>query len=62
MVGIDQGGLKTEKDDMIFAHQYFIRDQESLLEFIKRKVVESSGLKGGMNIFQSLFKMFGRGC
>ena len=35
---VEQGGLKVEKDDMEFAHQYFIRGQEHLLEHIKRKV------------------------
>ena len=35
---VEQGGLKVEKDDMEFAHQYFVRDQEHLLEHIKRKV------------------------
>ena len=38
VVNIEHGGLKVERDDMEFAHQYFIRDQESLLENIKRKV------------------------
>ncbi len=39
VVSIEQGGLKTEKDDMEFTHPYFQRDQEHLLEFIKRKVM-----------------------
>ncbi len=38
MVHVEQGGLKAEKDDMEFAHQYFVRGQEGLLEYIKRKV------------------------
>jgi len=31
--------LKVDRDDMEFAHQYFLQGQERLLEFIKRKVV-----------------------
>ena len=38
VVHVEQGGLKAEKDDMEFAHQYFVRGQEGLLEYIKRKV------------------------
>ena len=38
VVSIESGGLKTERDDIEFSHPYFIRGQENLLEFIKRKV------------------------
>lgn len=31
--------LKMDKDDMEFAHQFFLQGQDRLLEFIKRKVV-----------------------
>jgi len=31
--------LKMDKDDMEFAHQFFVQGQERLLEFIKRKVM-----------------------
>jgi len=31
--------LKLDKDDMEFAHQYFVQGQEGLLELIKRKVL-----------------------
>ena len=37
-MNVEAGGLKTERDDMEFAHQYFVKDQEQLLEHIKRKV------------------------
>ncbi|OQR71207.1 heat shock factor protein-like, partial [Tropilaelaps mercedesae] len=37
MVNIDSGGLKGAKDDIEFYHNFFVRDQESMLEFIKRK-------------------------
>lgn len=37
MVNIDSGGLKGTKDDIEFYHNFFVRDQESMLEFIKRK-------------------------
>ncbi|XP_005104183.2 heat shock factor protein [Aplysia californica] len=35
---IDQGGLKIEKDDLQFQHQYFQRGERDLLQYIKRKV------------------------
>jgi len=35
---IENSGLKTDKDEMEFYHQYFLRGQESMLELIKRKV------------------------
>lgn len=39
VVGIESGGLKSEKqEEMEFAHNYFIRGMEMLLEKIKRKV------------------------
>lgn len=38
MVHVEQGGLKSENDTMEFYHQYFLKGQEQLLEFIKRKV------------------------
>ena len=47
VVNIEHGGLKVERDDMEFAHQYFLRDQESLLENTKRKVPGAT-LKGWM--------------
>lgn len=37
VTNIEQG-LKTEKDDLEFQHPYFQRDQEQLLEHIKRKI------------------------
>lgn len=38
VVSADSGGLRPERDEMEFAHQHFLRGQESLLENIKRKV------------------------
>ncbi|KAK2155755.1 hypothetical protein LSH36_232g02019 [Paralvinella palmiformis] len=38
VTNVEHGGLKTEKDDMEFSHQYFQRGKEHLLENIKRKV------------------------
>lgn len=44
VVGIESGGLKSEKhDEMEFAHSFFLRGMEVLLTKIKRKV--SSGHK-----------------
>ena len=39
VVTVESGSLKVEKDDMEFSHMYFLRDQEPLLEHIKRKVL-----------------------
>lgn len=38
LTSIENSGLKSEKDDMEFFHQYFLKGQEGYLEFIKRKV------------------------
>ncbi|KAK6982555.1 heat shock factor protein-like isoform X1 [Biomphalaria glabrata] len=35
---VDQGGLKIEKDDLQFQHQFFQRGERDMLQFIKRKV------------------------
>ncbi|XP_045625700.1 heat shock factor protein isoform X3 [Procambarus clarkii] len=37
VVSADSGGLRVERDEMEFAHQHFLRGQESLIENIKRK-------------------------
>ncbi|XP_023327845.1 heat shock factor protein [Eurytemora carolleeae] len=38
VLSVDSGGLKGEKEEMEFAHLYFLRGQEHLLSEIKRKV------------------------
>jgi len=38
IISTEAVNIKLEKDDMEFAHPYFLKDQEQLLEFIKRKV------------------------
>ena len=38
VVSVEQGGLRTDKDEMEFAHPFFLRGSESTLELIKRKV------------------------
>lgn len=38
VVSVEQGGLKLEKDEMEFAHPFFLRGNEASLELIKRKV------------------------
>jgi hypothetical protein len=48
ILNIEQGSLKSERDDMEFAHQFFQRDREDLLEFIKRKVSHTKGAAEGM--------------
>ncbi|XP_077982763.1 heat shock factor protein-like isoform X2 [Glandiceps talaboti] len=43
LVGIETGGLKSEKDETEFYHTYFVRGQPELLEQIKRKVSAGKG-------------------
>lgn len=44
VVGIESGGLKSERhEEMEFAHPFFLRGQEHLLEQIKRKVSTAKG-------------------
>jgi len=38
VVSVEQGGLKVDKDEMEFAHPFFLKGQETSLELIKRKV------------------------
>lgn len=44
VANIDQG-LRSDREEIEFFHNFFVRDQECLLEFIKRKV--PSGRAGG---------------
>ncbi|XP_046389071.1 heat shock factor protein isoform X2 [Ischnura elegans] len=51
---VDSGGLKLDKDEMEFAHKYFLRGHPYLLDNIKRKIptgaVHGSGsVSGGTN-------------
>ncbi|XP_018430853.1 PREDICTED: heat shock factor protein 1 [Nanorana parkeri] len=51
VVHIEQGGLlKPEKDDTEFQHPYFIRGHEHLLENIKRKVNNLSGVGSSVGV------------
>lgn len=38
MTNIENSGLRSERDDMEFYHQYFVKGHEIALENIKRKV------------------------
>ncbi|EZA59036.1 Heat shock factor protein [Ooceraea biroi] len=40
-VSVELGGLKCDKDEMEFAHQFFVKGQPYLLEYIKRKIASS---------------------
>lgn len=40
-VSVELGGLKCDKDEMEFAHQYFHKGQPYLVEHIKRKIASS---------------------
>uniref|UniRef100_A0A0L8GGX5 HSF-type DNA-binding domain-containing protein n=1 Tax=Octopus bimaculoides TaxID=37653 RepID=A0A0L8GGX5_OCTBM len=37
VINLEQGSLKTEKDNLQFQHNYFVKGKENLLELIKRK-------------------------
>ncbi|XP_059469810.1 heat shock factor protein isoform X2 [Neocloeon triangulifer] len=39
-VNVEAGGLKVDRDEMEFAHPFFVRQQPQLLERIKRKIAE----------------------
>ena len=61
VVGVDSGGLKSERvEEMEFAHPCFLRGHEHLLESIKRKasnrsgVGAASGASGGANFAPAL--------
>nr|CAD7204702.1 unnamed protein product [Timema douglasi] len=41
VVSIEGGGLKVDKDEMEFAHQFFLMGRPYLLENIKRKVISA---------------------
>nr|CAD7400179.1 unnamed protein product [Timema cristinae] len=47
VVSIEGGGLKVDKDEMEFAHQFFLLGRPYLLENIKRKIPTSKGAGGG---------------
>ncbi|XP_014219291.1 heat shock factor protein isoform X2 [Copidosoma floridanum] len=40
-VSVELGGLKCDKDEMEFAHQYFCKDHPYLLDHIKRKIASN---------------------
>ncbi|PSN39502.1 hypothetical protein C0J52_17781 [Blattella germanica] len=46
VVSIEGGGLKLDKDEMEFAHQYFLMGHPYLLEHIKRKISTSKVEEG----------------
>lgn len=48
LTSIEHSGLRSERDEMEFYHQYFLRQQENLLEYIKRKA-SSSGSSSSSN-------------
>lgn len=43
---IEHGSLKNERDDIEFAHQNFVRGQDNLLEYIKRRAPDNHQQKG----------------
>ncbi|XP_024938792.1 heat shock factor protein isoform X3 [Cephus cinctus] len=42
-VSVELGGLKCDRDEMEFAHQYFCKDHPYLLDHIKRKIASNKG-------------------
>ena len=38
VISVEQGGLRLDRDEMEFAHAYFMQGNEDALEYIKRKV------------------------
>ena len=65
MVNVEAGGLKQEKNDMEFQHQYFVQGKEHLLEHIKRKVQLSAGvirLHGQLDFLQKLYIVCNHAC
>ncbi|XP_071631182.1 uncharacterized protein [Temnothorax longispinosus] len=45
-VSVELGGLKCDKDEIEFAHQYFCKEHPYLLEHIKRKVASNKNQDG----------------
>merc|ERR1719357_272632 len=46
VMSVESGGLKGDKDEIEFAHPYFLRGQEHLLDQIKRKVSVAAARPG----------------
>lgn len=40
VISVEQGGLRLDRDEMEFAHAFFVQGNEDALEYIKRKVSE----------------------
>ena len=65
---MEAGGLKQEKNDMEFQHQYFVQGKEHLLEHIKRKVrrlSRSAGVirsHGQLDFLQKVYMVCNRAC
>lgn len=47
LTSIENSGLRSERDEMEFYHQYFLKQQENLLEYIKRKASSSNNNSHG---------------
>jgi len=57
-VNVDGGGLKVDKDEMEFAHAYFVRNHPQFLDKIKRKIAET-GRGGGRSGPEVINKVLG---
>lgn len=57
VTNIEQG-LKTEKDDLEFQHPYFQKEQEHLLEHIKRKITHVLKFDTFVYFLKKLYKFF----
>lgn len=54
-VSVELGGLKCDRDEMEFAHQYFCKDHPYLLDHIKRKVITKNVIKSDFFLDCNLF-------
>ncbi|XP_043275386.1 heat shock factor protein-like isoform X2 [Venturia canescens] len=52
-VSVELGGLKCDRDEMEFAHQYFIKDHPYLLDHIKRKIASTKSQDSGRQPMKS---------
>jgi len=55
VMSVESGGLKGDKEEVEFAHSYFMRGQEHLLGEIKRKVNVGGANKASGGVFNSQF-------
>lgn len=55
---LESGGLRPDRDEMEFAHPYFVQGEEANLEFIKRKVSWFCSFDLFVFLFQLLYQCY----